>query len=114
MQKQEKKLTPKKPAVVPEELERKFQLFWSCYPRQAAETRARKAFEKAFHLFQDEETFQALLNHCQKAYIGTEHKYIPLACNYLKDERWKDPISPKSQQRDFMSEHLDRSWTEGL
>ena len=70
-------------------LEDNFSHFYEVYPKKTDKQRALKIWKT---LNPNDDLFQRIINHCQKAYIGREKKFVPAPSTYLNLEKWEDEI----------------------
>lgn len=76
---------------------RRFEIFWSAYPRKVTRARAEKAF---VILEPDDELLSRMLAELekQKQFPGWREeggRYIPYPATWLKERRWEEPAAPE-------------------
>lgn len=80
-----------------------FEDFWKAYPRKIGKTQASKSWEK---ISISEEVYHQIMagldNYIKYEWKGKEMKYIPHAATWLNQERWKDEVTIKKEDSDFL------------
>ena len=80
-----------------------FEKFYDQYPRKIGKTQASKSWEKI--PFSEEvfnEIMAGLANYIKHEWKGKEMKYIPHAATWLNQERWKDEVTVKKEDSDYL------------
>jgi len=88
-----------------------FDDFWHHWPKKTDKQKAEKAWNK---LKVTDELYQQIINHCTKAYLTTEKKFIPNPSTYLNNARWEDEIisnQPPQEKADDCSSQYNRIFT---
>lgn len=88
---------------------KKFDIFWSLYPRKEAKVSAVEEFKK---LDLTEELFQDIMKGLEKWISQKEWKtengrYIPRATRFLKERRWNDVLINNSEVANFIDTELE-------
>ncbi len=78
--------------TVPDELKKKFDLFWSVYPKKAAKVDAIRAFNKLNPSDDLLSTIMAALNRFAESpdWQTDDGKYVPHPATWLNKRRWED------------------------
>jgi len=80
-----------------------FENFYNEYPRKIGKTQANKSWEK---ISPSEEVFNEIMaglaNYIKHEWKGKEMKYIPHAATWLNQERWKDEVTVKKEDSDYL------------
>lgn len=80
-----------------------FENFWKAYPRKIGKEPANKSWVK---ISISEEVYNQIMaglaNYIKHEWKGKEMKYIPHAATWLNQERWKDEVTIKKEDSDYL------------